>query len=128
MVATAGSRLWRVWLAWRFRFWQRRRHRRLVLERVQGHPLVVLPETFNPSLFFSSELLAGVLPSVVMPGARILDMGTGTGIQALVAASLGAHVVAVDLVPDACRCARINALLNRCECQTDVRQGDLFAR
>jgi release factor glutamine methyltransferase len=128
MVATAvGSRLWRAWLTWRFHLWQRRRHRRLVIEQVEGRPLVILPDVFNPTLFFSSALLARALPGLVRPGDRVLDMGTGSGIQAIAAASLGAQVVAVDIMPEAARCARINVLLTHVDARVEVRQGDLFA-
>jgi HemK-related putative methylase len=56
----------------------------------------------------------------------VLDMGTGSGIGAIVAARCGARVVAVDVSPEAVRCARINVLLNRVEDNVDVRRGDLF--
>jgi HemK-related putative methylase len=95
---------------------------------VAGLPLVVLPDVFNPALFFSSEVLAGALDGpMVRAGMRVLDMGTGTGIGAILAARLGASVVAVDISREAVRCAKINALLNGVEDSVDVRHGDLFA-
>jgi release factor glutamine methyltransferase len=54
-------------------------------------------------------------------------MGTGSGIAAIAAARSGARVVAVDISPEAVRCARINTLLNRVEDRVEVRCGDLFA-
>ncbi len=53
-------------------------------------------------------------------------MGTGSGIGAVFAARRGAHVVAVDLNPEAVRCATLNAHINRLSDRIDVRQGDLF--
>jgi release factor glutamine methyltransferase len=53
-------------------------------------------------------------------------MGTGSGIGAIFAARRGYRVVAVDLNPEAVRCARINALLNGLEDRIEVRAGDLF--
>jgi len=45
--------------------------------------------------------------------ARVLDLGTGSGILAIAAAKLGAgEIVAVDIDPDACAAARDNALVN----------------
>ncbi len=115
-------------LALRFHVFQRQRHARLVLERMFGLDLVVLPEVFNPALFFSSELLAqAVAATPPGPGARALDLCCGTGVQALMAARRGFQVVAIDINPHAVRCTQINALLNDRQQQIDVRPGDLFA-
>jgi release factor glutamine methyltransferase len=123
-----AARLWRLGLRARFLLWQRRRHGRLVLERGLGRPLVVLPGVLNPTLFRSSAVALGCLEDEVVPtGCRVLDLGTGTGVLALAAATRGAAVVAVDLDPRAVRCARINALLNGLEARVEVREGDLFA-
>jgi release factor glutamine methyltransferase len=54
-------------------------------------------------------------------------MGTGSGVGAVVAAKWASRVVAVDINPEAVRCARINALLNHVEDRVEVFQGDLFA-
>ena len=118
---------WRTWLRWRFRLFEQHRHRRLTLEHVDGMPILVLPDVFNPTLFRSSEALIRRLDrDGVRPGMAVLDMGTGSGIGAIAAARLGASVVAVDIAAEAVRCARINALLNGVEAQIDIRCGDLF--
>ncbi len=118
---------WRQLLAWRFRLFQQHRYKRLVLEEVAGTPILVLPQVFNPKLFRSGEFLARCLgPQVVRPDATVLDMGTGSGIGAVFAARWAAHVVAVDINPEAVRCARINALINHVDERVDVRHGDLF--
>jgi release factor glutamine methyltransferase len=123
-----ASRLWRLWLRLRFALFQRHRHDRLVIERVAGVPLVVLPEVLNPRLFVTGEFFARALDGrLIPPGARVLDMGTGSGVCAVAAARLGGDVVAVDVNPAAARCARINALLHGLERRIDVREGDLFA-
>ncbi len=87
----------------------------------------MLPGVFDGILlksgkFFASALNVGLVP----PGCRILDMGTGSGIVAIRAAQLGAVVTAVDINPEAVRCARINVLLNRLEDRVRVVEGDLF--
>lgn len=46
------------------------------------------------------------------PGSRVLDLGTGSGILGLVAASGGGRVHAVDVSPDSVAAARFNAVLN----------------
>ncbi len=104
--------------------------RRPALEYVDGIPILVLPDVLNPVVFRSGEFLARALAQVAPAagGSRVvLDMGTGSGIAALFAALLGYQVVAVDLNPEAVRCASINALMNRMERQIEVLHGDLFA-
>lgn len=123
----ATRRFWRRLLGWRFRLFQRHRYRRLVVEEIDGTPILVLPEVFNPKLFRSGEFLARCLgPEIIGPNTRVLDMGTGSGIGAIFAARWATQVVAVDINPQAVRCARINALLNQVEERVEVRQGDLF--
>jgi ribosomal protein L11 methyltransferase len=61
----------------------------------------------------STHLSIKALETLVAPDARVLDVGTGTGILALVAARLGASAVdAVDIDPVAVRVARENAESN----------------
>ncbi len=120
--------LWRVWLRVRFLLFQRRRFNRLALEWVDGRPLLILPEVFNPTLFLTSEFMVRSFNErLIPPGAAVLDMGTGSGIGAIFAAQWAGTVLAVDINEAAVRCARINALLNGVEEQVTVRQGDLFA-
>jgi methylase of polypeptide subunit release factors len=122
-----ARRFWRFIAAWRFRLFQSHRHHRLTVEMVDGLSLVVLPEVFNPKLFRSGVALARVLDERrVRPGIAVLDMGTGSGIGAIFAARRGASVVAVDINPEAVRCARVNALLHNLDDRIDVRCGDLF--
>jgi HemK-related putative methylase len=97
------------------------------MEEVEGRPILVLPEVFNPKLLRTGEILVRALDSHLVPlGSSVLDMGTGSGIGAVFAAAWAGKVPAVDLNPEAVRCARINALLNRVEDRVDVVQGDLF--
>lgn len=108
---------------------QRRRHQQLALERIAGHDLLVLPEVMNPRVFRSGEYFADVLSTkgLIPKQSDVLDMGTGSGIMALVAARRARRVVAVDINPVAVRCARLNALLNNLEKRVVVRRGDLFS-
>jgi HemK-related putative methylase len=107
------------------------RVRKPVLERIDGVPLVSLPDVLNPVVFRSGELLARTVAASPLAeptpaSTRALDMGTGSGVGAVFLARRGWRVTAVDLNPEAVRCARINALLNRLEDRIEVRQGDLF--
>jgi release factor glutamine methyltransferase len=113
----------------------KRRIRRPVVETIDGVALLVLPEVLNPVVFRSGAYFARIVaadPCAMPPRrpgapARALDMGTGAGACALFAARRGFRVTAVDLNPEAVRCARINALWNGLDDAIDVRQGDLFA-
>jgi release factor glutamine methyltransferase len=60
------------------------------------------------------------------PGSKILDLGTGTGILAIVAAAQEGDVMAVDLNPYAIRCAKRNAIRNGLARNMAFLQGDLF--
>ncbi|HET6320254.1 MAG TPA: HemK2/MTQ2 family protein methyltransferase [Chloroflexota bacterium] len=122
------QKLARLALTCRYQILQRHRHRRLVVEHVDGLPLVILPNVFNPKLLRSGEFLVHQLsrPDLLRPTSRVLDLGTGSGAGAVAAARAGCAVVAVDINPEAIRCARINALLNQVESRVEARQGDLF--
>lgn len=123
-----SKQLWSLWLRLKFHLWQKRRFNRLVLEYVSGKPFLILPQVFNPTLFYSSELLVNSLNEKLAPvGSVVLDMGTGSGIGAVFASRWAKRVAAVDINPNAVRCARINALLNGVEDIVTVLQGDLFA-
>lgn len=63
----------------------------------------------------------------VRPDDRVLEIGTGIGLAAVLAARRGARVVATDVVDGAVRCARANAVLNGVADRVDVRLGDGFA-
>lgn len=62
----------------------------------------------------------------VKAGARVLDMGTGSGILGVLAAKEAIEVVAVDVNPYAIRCAKQNAARNSVHGKTAFLQGDLF--
>lgn len=69
-----------------------------------------------------SILLADTVP--VRDGERVLDLCTGSGIQALQVAPRAAAVTAVDIGARAAALARLNAALNGAV--VDVREGDLY--
>src|SRR5262249_31420262 len=59
-------------------------------------------------------------------GERVLEIGTGIGLAAVLAARAGCDVVATDVVPVAVECARENAVLTAIAGQLAVRLGDCF--
>lgn len=100
----------------------------LRVEQVRGLAIIVLPGVFNGVLLRTGAFLAAALDETnIKRGARVLDLGTGSGIGALFAARLGASVVATDINPEAVRCAQINALAHHVEVRITTRVGDLFA-
>ena len=58
-------------------------------------------------------------------GERILEIGAGLGVAAVLAARAGATVVATDVVPAAVETIRVNAALNGVS--VDARLGDCYA-
>lgn len=128
--ATAANSLvravWRAWLTLRYQILDRR-YGRLVLETMDGVPIIVLPEVFNPVLLRSGAFMVQALDrQAVEEEMKVLDLGCGSGVGAVFAARRGARVTAVDINPEAVRCTLLNALLNRLEGRIEVRQGDLF--
>jgi HemK-related putative methylase len=116
----------RWWLTFRYRLLSRR-YGQLVIEEIDGVPLIVLPQVFNPVLLRTGAFMVQTLVEHHLPaGNRVLDLGTGSGAGAVFAARLGGRVTAVDINPEAVRCARLNAMLNRVEEQIEVLPGDLF--
>ncbi len=71
----------------------------------------------------ASTTLLGLQPSDRVGTA--LDLGTGCGIQALLASAHADRVIATDISERALRFARLNAALNEVE-NIDFRLGDLF--
>jgi len=59
------------------------------------------------------------------PGERVLEIGAGLGLAAVLAARAGADVVATDVVPAAVDAIRANAVLNAVA--VDARLGDCYA-
>ena len=81
-----------------------------------------VPEGVQPpkagSRFFCRNVVA-------RPGQRVLEIGSGLGLFAVLAARAGADVVATDIVPEAVEAIRANAALNGA--RVDARLGDCYA-
>jgi len=81
-----------------------------------------VPDEVQPpkagSLFFCRHL-------PVRAGDRVLEIGAGMGLAAVLAARAGARVVATDVLAPAVTAIRANALLNGVD--IDVRLGDCWA-
>ncbi len=96
--------------------------KRIVL---RGHPLIVQPGVFNPEFSFIGDLLAASMD--IQAHEEVLDLGTGTGFQAIVASDRARRVLAVDRQLAAVECARSNVEMNHLENKIEVRHSDLFS-
>lgn len=85
---------------------------------------VISPGVFCPRGTFASEFMARNL--MVAPGDAVLDIRTGVGVQAIIAAERARKVVATDINAKAILCAKRNIHLNGLEEKVEVREGDLF--
>jgi release factor glutamine methyltransferase len=63
----------------------------------------------------------------VRPGERVLEIGSGAGLAAVLAARAGARVIATDIRPESVACTRDNAARNGVARAVEVRLGDGFA-
>lgn len=83
-------------------------------------------EVFPPTPV--SDLLGRVVLSTVQPGQRVLDMGCGSGANAILAAQHTDDVVAVDVNPHAVSAAAANAASNGVGDRVRCAVSDLFER
>jgi release factor glutamine methyltransferase len=90
-----------------------------------GFNIVVPPQVhpINPM----SHLLGEAVLADARAGELVLDMGTGSGVNAILAASNGARVLAVDINPIALEAARANVARNGVADGVEVRYSDVFS-
>lgn len=121
--------------AWKAHFKPLRIGRRLVV-RPSWEPWDASPQDLvlelDPEMAFGSgahpttAMCLALLEEHVVPGARVLDWGAGSGILSLAAARLGAaEVLAVDLDPLAVRTAAANACRNGLESRIRAEVGSI---
>ncbi len=90
-----------------------------------GTSLVVPPQVMPVNAV--SHLLGEAVLAEVRDGDRVLDMGTGCGVNAILAATTAGDVVAVDINPVAVEAARRNAERNGVGDRIEVRESDVFS-
>lgn len=90
-----------------------------------GKILVVPPEV--QPITGMSHLLGEAVAAEVRSGDRVLDMGTGSGVNAILATATATDVVAVDVNPVAVEAARQNAERNGVADRIEVRHSDVFS-
>lgn len=88
--------------------------------------IVIDPKmAFGTGHHATTSLIVSQLLSMDLSGRKFVDMGTGTGILAIIARKRGAKpVIAVEIDPVAFENTKENILLNQCA-DIDVRLGDV---
>ena len=82
---------------------------------------------FNPKDYFSSEIFAKFISGLDdLNGKYILDMGCGSGVVSVFAASKGARCIAVDVNPVSIKAAEENAKKNGFGDKIKALQSNLF--
>lgn len=89
-----------------------------------GLDLQIPEQVFPPTP--TSDLLGGEVRARVAAGHRVLDMGSGAGANAILAAQTAREVVAVDVNPIAVETTAANAARNGVGDRVDARVSDVF--
>jgi release factor glutamine methyltransferase len=90
-----------------------------------GTTIVVPPEVMPITPM--SHLLGEAVIADVHDGERVLDMGTGSGVNAILAATKGARVLAVDVNLRALEATKENAVRNGVTNLVEIRESDVFS-
>lgn len=85
----------------------------------------IVPREVSPPAWMS-KLLGKTILQEVEEGDRVLDMGTGCGVNAILAASKSINVIGADVNRYAVESARRNAILNNVETRIKFVESDLF--
>lgn len=102
-------------------------HRERYAVDVWGNSITVFPGVFPPVSPFSYDSLLLAEANDTRPGETVLDIGTGTGVQAITSAKKGAKkVVATDISQKAVENALYNIAHHGLDGVIDVRKGNLF--
>jgi SAM-dependent methyltransferase len=102
----------------------------ILVPALRGHLVTGLPPTHGGAAGASAYLgndsfkLAGMLPDAA--GRRVLDLGTGSGIQGLLACRGSASAVLTDIDEFSLRAAALNAVLNGVSHSVHVFEGSLY--
>lgn len=99
---------------------------KVVRQKLAGFTFTVRPTVFNPADFISSKVFISYINTLDLRGKYILDMGSGSGVVSIIAASKGALCVACDINPVSVRCITENALQNNFSGQVTAIESDLF--
>lgn len=90
-----------------------------------NYELKVNPGVFDPSLGEGSQIMAKIKNLFV--GETVLEIGTGSGALAILAAEKSKIVIATDISEDALKCAKENITKFNLESKIELRYGDIFS-
>ena len=90
----------------------------------KGLQLNIPAGVFHPKYFTSSSLLMDLMETEKLEGKSVLELGCGSGITSLIAASRGARVTACDISQLAVSNLKENSIANQVDLQ--VVHSDLF--
>jgi release factor glutamine methyltransferase len=107
--------------------YHRHKLKRTVTEKIKGFTFTVYPSVFNPKDYFSSEIFGKFISSLEdLKGKYILDMGCGSGVVSVFAASKGARCLAVDVNPISVKATEENAKQNGLSDKIKTLPSNLF--
>lgn len=87
--------------------------------------LIHIPSgVFHPLLFFSTKFLANEISQLYLNDKTFLDIGCGSGILGMIAASKGAMVTCIDISQKAIETTRKNFAINNLD--AEILISDLF--
>jgi ribosomal protein L11 methyltransferase len=97
-------------------------------EAASPDPLTIVldPETaFGSGEHGSTRVALALLSRTLQPGARVLDLGSGSGILAIAASKLGAaRAIGIEIDPEGNEVALRNAVRNRVADRVEFIEGD----
>lgn len=100
--------------------------KQVVFENIGRYSFTIRPTVFNPKDFVSSEVFISFIKDMELGGSNILDMGSGSGVVSIFAASKGAVCTAVDINPVAVKCINENIIQNHFTKMITAVESDLF--
>jgi release factor glutamine methyltransferase len=112
--------------AWQNKIYQAHLKRRKPIVLDYGGRIISVHRNVFCPVPYEFNLLAKAAQKELQATDTVLDMGTGSGVQAILAASKVKRVLAVDVNPHAVRCASKNAATNGMGGRIKVVQSDLY--
>ena len=87
--------------------------------------LTIYPSVFNPALGEGSRIMSRIKYLFI---GDVLEIGTGSGILAILAAEIADKVIATDINPNAIECARENVNNHNLQAKITLIESDLFKK